>query len=441
LPGYDYDTISDDALLHRMLVKHGTLETPEGLRYRALALPRSGRMSLASLIWIEKYVREGGWLIGPQPAGPPGLLDDAQKKQYAEIAARMWRGCKQSLIASYDAGRIYCAENAHAALHAFGVTPDFESSGEGQFDYVHRRTEDADIYFVRNTQDSPASAVLSFRVHGRAPQLWQMDTATITAAAVYRESQGRTDLPLSFPAYGSVFIVFENAPTVHPVRIERDGVEQFPSIIPGRCIFADDDGQLAATAPGRYRISRSDGATEQYIVSPKANPATLGSKWTLTFPPGWGAPDSLPLKTFSSWTESADPGVRYFSGTASYHGSVIMPSAPTNHQPQVWLDLGRVREIAKVRIDGVLVGTLWNPPFRIRIDHQLHPGSNSIEIDVANLWANRLIGDKQPGARQYASTNITEYKSDSPLLPSGLLTRPRLYTADELRQSSSLDTK
>jgi hypothetical protein len=96
-----------------------------------------------------------------------------------------------------------------------------------------------------------------------------------------------------------------------------------------------------------------------------------------------------------------------------------------------------VREVATVRIDGKAITTLWHPPFRVRIDGTLHAGANSIEIDVSNLWANRLIGDAQPGAHHYASTNITEYTPDAPLIPSGILTTPKIYTAEivDTRQS------
>ncbi len=435
LPGYDYDVTSDDALLHRMLVSHGMVETPEGLHYRALALPRSGRLSLASLIWIEKYVRDGGRVIGPQPTGAPGLLNPKEKKQYAEITSRIWRGCSHSTVATYGAGHIYCTLNAHAALQAFGVAPDFESTGEGQFDYVHRRTNGADIYFVRNTQNSPAASVLSFRVHGRAPQLWFMDSGTITAAPEYRESHGRTQIPLSFPAYGSVFIVFEGAPQVHAVRITQNGTEIFPSIVPGTGIFADARGQLAITDPGKYMIDRSDGSSQQFTVAPETTTPALGSAWTLSFPPGWGAPASVPWKQFTSWTESQNSGIRYFSGTATYRGRLSVPSSSLGKGRQLWLNLGSVREIATVLINGKSVGTYWHPPFRVRIDPQLHPGNNSVEIDVTNLWANRLIGDKQPGARQYAKTNIVQYKSDAKLLPSGLLTQPRIYTVEVPKKS------
>jgi (4-O-methyl)-D-glucuronate---lignin esterase len=435
LPGYDYDVISDDALLHRMLVKHGMLETPEGLRYRALALPRSGRMSLASLMWVEKYVRDGGLVIGPRPLGAPGLLNPSEEKQYAAISGRMWRGCAQGAIATYGAGRIYCEANAHAALQAFGVAADFESKGDGQFDFVHRQTSNADIYFVRNTENSPAAAMLSFRVHGRVPELWHMDSGVITAAPVYRESHGRTEIPLSFPAYGSVFIVFEGAPRTHAVRIVHDGTEVLPSIVAGAGLFADAQGKVEAVEPGSYTVDMSDGTSRGFVVSQGMNRPAFSSDWRLSFPPGWGAPASLPWKKFDSWTESSDSGIRYFSGTASYHGSLLASPVSLTQGRQLWMDLGSVREIATVLINGKTVGTFWHPPFRVRIDRELHSGTNSIEIDVTNLWANRLIGDKQPGARHYGSTNIIQYKSDSQLIPSGLLTRPRVYAVEVLRES------
>lgn len=430
LPGYDYDVTSDDALLHRIIAQHGTLRTPEGIRYRALAMPRSGRISLQSLIWIEKYVREGGLLIGPRPAGAPGLLNAKEEKKYNDLAALVWKGCAQSNIISYGAGRIDCALNAHTALAAFGVAPDFESSGKGSFDYIHRKTATADIYFVRNTENAPAAAILSFRVHGQALELWHIDSGAITVAPVYTESRGRTQIPLSFPAYGSIFIVFEGAPRVHPIRIERNGVEVFSSIVAGQGLFAGNHGELIASDPGNYTISRSDGTSQQFVVAPQAANPTFGSAWTLSFPPAWGAPSSVPWKRFTSWTESQNSGIRYFSGTASYHGSLNIPSASLAQGKQIWLNLGSVREVATVLVNGKQIGILWHPPFRLRMDKSLHSGDNSIEIQVTNLWANRLIGEKQPGAKQYARTNIIQYTKDSRLLPSGLLTPPRIDTAE-----------
>lgn len=432
LPGYDYDVVSEDALLHRMTAASGNLRTPEGLRYRALALPRSGRLSLASLVWIEKYVRAGGALIGPRPSGALGILSPAEVKHYDSIADRMWGGCGSAAAASYGAGRIYCTLDAHAALQAFGVSPDLEIEGQAQLDFVHRQTADADIYFVRNKEDAPAQATLSFRVHGRVPELWQIDTGAVVTVAVYRENGERTDVPLSFPARGSLFIVFENAPGLHAVRIERNGSEIFPSILPGVGVFNSKGAGLTATDPGVYQVRFSDSSSRTFTVPSGISEASLSPAWTLEFPPHWGAPASVQIDSFSSWTESPVPGIRYFSGTAVYKGELTVSASSLAQGSQLWLDLGQVREVATVIVNGKPVATLWHPPFRARIDAALHPGKNSIAIEVSNLWANRLIGDSQPGAKRYAATNIDNYKSDSTLLPSGLLTGVTVYTPHAL---------
>jgi hypothetical protein len=142
--------------------------------------------------------------------------------------------------------------------------------------------------------------------------------------------------------------------------------------------------------------------------------------WTLQFPSGWGAPASVPLTAFQSWSLSTDPGVRYFSGTATYRTTLQLPSSAAAQQ--LWLQLGEVREIATVRINGKDAGTVWRAPYAVRVDGLLHAGTNTVEISVANLWPNRLIGDQQPGVvRRYAQTNSRAYKASSPLLPSGIL--------------------
>lgn len=432
LPGYDYDVISEDALLHRIVTARGKLRTPEGVSYQALALPRSGFLSLASLRWVEKFVQDGGLLIGPRPRRPLGLLSAQDETEYERIAERVWSGCKTGAIARYGAGRIDCTLNAHEALRAFGVAPDLEVDGQAHFDFVHRQTPDAEIYFVRNTEDKPAQATFSFRVSGRAPELWQVDSGEIATAPVYEEAQGRTNLPVTFPPRGSVFIVFEGAPETHAVHMERDGAAVFPSIVPGAGVFGEGRTGLGTTQPGRYKVSYSDGSSRDFVVAAPVPASMLDANWTLQFPPHWGAPASVPWGQFASWTDSTNAGIRYFSGTATYRGILRVAAAPLNAREELWIDLGEVREVATVRVNGKRLTTLWHPPFRARIDAVLHPGENTVEIDVSNLWANRLIGDSQPGAQQYGQTNITTYKSDSRLTPSGLLTRPAVYVVQQM---------
>ena len=433
LPGYDYDVVNEDALLDRMQFHGPGLQTPEGLRYRALALPASRRISFAALKWIDRFVRQGGVAIGLKPAGPLGVIPFEQEEKYKNIADAMWAGCERGATsAKYGLGTIYCSANAREALAAMAVAPDFsyqvdnmsaKTQNEAAFEYIHRRSTGAEIYFVRNTEPRELRATLSFRVHGRTPELWNADSGTMVPVGVYRETTaGQTEIPLSFPAKGSIFILFERPSERHLVEVQKDGTAVFPSIDQGAGTFTNAHNQLIATAPGSYRITDSHGARQTFTVSAPQLQAPPLASWTLSFPSGWGEPASVPVERFQSWTESANPGIRYFSGTALYRTTLHIPAGSLAPNRQLWLQLGQVREIATVMVNGKSAETLWRPPFAARIDPLLHPGENLIEIQVSNLWPNRLIGDLQSSAREkFTRTNVEAYSQDSQLLPSGIL--------------------
>lgn len=433
LPGYDYDVTGEDALLGRMQFSAADLHTPEGLHYRALALPDSRSLSYPALRWIARFVQQGGVLIGLKPIGPLGLIPPQAQANYTRIADALWKGCDAGGSEShYGQGRIECTTDARAALNAIGIAPDFSwalhgspaaSDPDQAFDYVHRQTDDADIYFVRNALDRSVQTTLSFRVHGRAPELWMPDDGSTTPALAYRETaNGRTEIPLAFPAQGSVFLIFRRPSGLHLTGITRDGSEVYPSTRQGAGVFASGGTGVAAREPGTYIATDSRGHTASFVVPSESQTAATFGPWTLSFPNGWGAPPSIPVQQFQSWTQSTDPGIRYFSGTATYRTTLNMPAALLSAQRQIWLNLGRVREIAAVTVNAVPVQTLWREPFLVRIDSQLHAGENTVEIQVTNLWPNRLIGDRQPSATvHYTHTNVRAYTRDSPLLPSGLL--------------------
>jgi hypothetical protein len=433
LPGYDYDEVNEDALLHRIQFQGSGLRTPEGIEYRALALPESGRISYPVLQWVERFVGQGGLVIGPKPAGPLGLIPPEQQANYARITAAVWAGCNHDAIkAYYGSGTIYCAPSARPALEAEGIAPDFSyrsdgesanAAGQPSFEYVHRRTAGAEIYFVRNTQQQEVHATLSFRVAGLVPELWAPDDGVTVPAPVYRVTKdGQTEVPLSFPAMGSVFLIFERPAAPHLVDLEKDGSSVFPSIRQGEGVFSSGAQGFVATTTGTYVVADSTGAKHAFTVAASDLTAPAAATWTLSFPPGWGAPRQISLDRFQSWTESPDPGIRFFSGTAVYRSVLHIPSGFANARRQLWLELGSVREIATVVVNGREADTLWRQPFAARIDNLVHPGGNTVEIKVSNLWPNRLIGDLQPSAAQkFTHTNVRAYTKDSPLLPSGIL--------------------
>lgn len=444
LPGYDYDVTGQDALLHRMQFSGADLHTPEGLHYRALALPESRHLSYPALEWVRDFVEQGGMVIGLKPVGPLGIVPSRQQAEYTQLANEMWHGCADGAAESnFGKGRIYCTQNARAALQAMGVAPDFSYQLNGEhtsvqesnvFDYVHRETAAADIYFVRNCLDRSVKATLSFRVRSRAPELWTADNGSITPVSVYRETKDRTQIPLTFPAMGSVFLVFEKPSVVHLTEILRRGNEVYPSIRQGEGTFAAGGSGLIALNPGTYQLTESNGHNTQVVIAPVDPQGLTFDSWTLSFPAGWGAPSSVPVTQFQSWTQWSDPGIRYFSGTATYHAVLHVPAGLIRPGRQIWLNLGKVREIASVSVNGISAGTQWRAPFLVRIDRQLHPGNNAVAIEVTNLWPNRLIGDLQPSARvRYTHTNVRAYTADSPLLPSGLLEPVRVLVRETKR--------
>jgi hypothetical protein len=434
LPGYDYDVTGEDALLHRMIFSAADLHTPEGVRYRALALPDARTLSYPALLWVSRFVSQGGIVIGLKPTAPLGLIPQPRQAEYVQLSNRMWKGCEESgkSESHFGKGRIYCTANSRSALAAMGVAPDFsyqltaenKGANDGKaLDYVHRRTASADIYFVRNTKPTSIAATLSFRVHGRAPELWSAADGSIAPVVAYKETKdGQTEIPISFAPFESVFFVFKGSTAVHLTSLKRDGVEVFPAARQGAGVFMSAASSLVTPEPGSYLAADSNGRSHSFTVPAEAPAAPAIGPWALSFPQGWGAPVSVPVNQFASWSQSQDEGVKYFSGTATYRTTLHVSRAQLMPDKQLWLNLGQVREIASVVINGVPVQTLWKAPFLTRIDPQLHTGDNSVEIEVSNLWPNRIIGDLQPSATvQYTHTNVRAYSKDSPLLPSGIL--------------------
>lgn len=430
LSGYDYDVTGEDALLHRMQFDAAGLRTPEGIRYRALALPSTRRISLAALVWVERYVGQGGTVIGLKPEVPLGILPPDKLAEYERIVGAVWAGCANGVAESrYGEGRVFCTATARTAFAKMGITADVSYTVTAKdaareknpvLDYVHRTTGGVEIYFVRNTQPRAIEAMLSFRVRGRAPELWTADDGSTTPAAVYRETaDARTEIPLAFPAYGSVFIVFAHSSADHLTSLVRDGRTVFPSVHQGGAVYSNKDAEPVATVAGNYRAIDSRGREHIFTVRPADLNVQLDGQWTLSFPATGSEPVSIPVTRFESWTESKEPDIRYFSGTAVYRSTLHVPAYSAR---PLWLQLGEVREIATVKVNGVDAGTVWRAPYAVRIGDQLKAGDNVVDIEVSNLWPNRLIGDARLGEhKRYTNTNVQAYGSESPLLPSGIL--------------------
>ena len=432
LPGYDYDVTSTDAFLNRITTSPN-LQTPEGIHYQALVLPKYRILPLAALQRAQQYLQSGGTLIGLRPLRPQGIISDADAQQFAAIT-NLWTACEQSPThhITVGKGQLFCTSNAHESLQALNIAPDFEPTATAttSLDYVHRRipatatTPATDIYFIRNTQPTPLQTSVTLRVTSKQPELLNAVTGEVTPTLLYTATpDNRTTLPLTLEPYGSVFVLFRHPAANHVTHLTQNGETLFDPTtnkLPESLTLTA--AGLHTPIPGTYDITYADGTTKHITSGKESATISVTNPWTLTFPPNWGAPPSIQLTTLQSWSDSADPGVRYFSGTATYRTTLHLTPEQLAGLHSTWLSLSEVHEVAAIRINGQPAQTLWKQPWSARVDTLLHPGDNTIEIDVTNLWPNRIIGDAQsPTEKHYTWTNIRYYKKDSPLLPSGLI--------------------
>jgi hypothetical protein len=412
LPGYDYDVTDEFVLTHRLSARPGELLLPEGVGYRLLVLPPRASMSPAAIRAIRALVRDGAAVLGPRPEHATGLAGDAEVRA---IAAELWGDCGRNGVRrhAFGKGAMYCGQSARDVLAQLQVSPDFEGAG---LDYVHRRAGDAEIYFVRNTLPEPFDGEITLRVAGKAPEAWIAESGQMEPLAIYRSADAEsTRVRIALPPSGSRLIVLRRPDGPHFTEASWKSADAAVRLSP------DGSAEFVARQPGRYTALLSSGGTLTADCAALPPPLAIAGPWRVQFAPGWGAPAEVSFERLASWTENPDPAIRYYSGTATYSTEFTLPGPLDPSQP-LELDLGSVREIATVRVNGRDLGILWKKPFRVALGDAAHPGRNSIEIEITNLWPNRLIGDQQlPPAKRLTRTNIAKFQADWPLKPSGLL--------------------
>jgi hypothetical protein len=370
---YGYDFVNADALIGLLSVEGGDLVAKSGARYRVLYLGGSSRrMSLPVLRRIASLAESGATIVGRAPGGSPALGDDAN--EYTDIVRRLWGS---GTTTSVGKGRVIDSADVETALAATGVAPDFRTNAarDSEILFLHRRLADGDAYFVNNRKPRTETVEARFRVTGKEAEIWRADTGKSEAVS-FRIESGHTIVPLELGPEDSFFVVFRKPASASSRTVPKAGWK---------------------TA------------------------GTLGNPWTVAFQPGRGAPASaLTLPRLQSLAESQDASVKYFSGLSTWTSTFDAPAEWKAGTP-LRLDLGRVGDVAEVRVNGTMVGTAWKAPWTVDIGASTKSGSNTIEVRVANLWVNRLIGDKQHGATPVAFVTIPTYKLDAPLRPSGLI--------------------
>jgi hypothetical protein len=370
---YAYDFLSPGALLKELSVQGKEIVATGGASYQAIYLGGQSRyMTVPVLRRLAELATAGATIVGSAPQSSPSLKDDPS--EFSQLVKRLWSGADSTQVGN---GRIIDTQNVEQALASINVAPDFSYTSEqndSQVLFVHRQLTDGDAYFVDNRMNRAEHIDARFRVVGKIPEIWHADTGKKERVS-YRIEGSETIVPLDMRSQESLFVVFRASALTSFTTVSR---------------------------PTLKTVAEIKGA------------------WNVTFQTGRGAPQTLRLAALSSLSDSTDPGVKYFSGISTYTNSFKLPKPIKLGGPLV-IDLGHVGDVAEVRVNGKLAGTLWKSPYQVDIGTLVHRGNNHLEIRVANLWVNRLIGDAQPGAHKIAFTTLPTYTAKAPLRPSGLI--------------------
>jgi len=450
--GYNFDGCAPETLREAAAVENGRIVFPDGMSYRVLVLPERETMTPALLRKIRDLVAAGAIVVGPRPRKSPSLSGspacDAEVKSMADA---LWGDCDGEGVTehAYGQGRVVWMRGTKTGvaltgaespgstpsdkttwdvgapplsepeqygdfgviadvLERMAVPPDFAS--DVPLRYIHRRDGEAEIYFVANPENRALEANAVFRVRGKQPEVWDAVTGEILVLSQFTTKDGLTSVPLRFEPHQSFFLVFRK-----------------PA------------GKAASPAGQNF--------------SAVAEVSVLSGPWEVSFDPKWGGPKKITLENLDDWSRRPEIGIKYYSGTAAYRKTFDLPksaaalSKASSTGTRVWLNLGTVKNIARVRLNGHDLGVVWCDPWRVEVTAALKPNGNILEIQVANLWPNRLIGDEQepadaeygkggnlirwpewltkgeprPSPRRLTFATWKHFTKDSPLLPSGLL--------------------
>ena len=378
--GYSFDYINAEVIEKRVSVKNGKLVLPDGMSYRILVLPKLETMRPALLQKLKKLVQEGAIILGPSPDRSPSLQHyPFADKEVIKIAVELWGDTKGrvSKVRKYGKGFVLNNMTMQEALDTLKVLPDFEVNNDQPVLYTHRSYKGCEIYFVTNQSDQVLEISPYFRVDGLQPEWWDPVTGKQRNLVSFRQEQNRIEVPLKLEAYQSGFVVFRNT-----LKKLSANSSNFPN---GRLL------------------------------------STLTNPWIVQFDTAMRGPlKPVVFNQLTDWSVNSDEQIKNYSGTAIYAASFNLDKIPTGEI--VYMNLGVVNVMAKVKLNGIDMGTVWTAPWHIDITKALKQGENKVEIEVVNTWVNRLIGDsKLPEAERKTWTSTATYSPDSKYEPAGLI--------------------
>lgn len=416
--GYNFDGCSPLALIEKADVIDNRIIFPNGTSYSILVLPAIETMTPELLDKIEFLLNKGAVIIGNAPAKSPSLVDYPHcDNTIQEVSRKIWgentKATNDEVHIKYGKGNLYHGgkytqlnpdelypsyEVVADLLDNMSIRQDFTSTSE-LIRYIHRIVDGADIYFISNKTDSLFNDICTFRSTSGTPELWNPVTGEIKTLSDYKIENGQTYIPLTFDKSQSYFIVFDKSKKP-----------------------ANQNKMTASNLPESKDIM------------------LLNGPWEVNFDTSLGAPGKTNFTELQDWSKHSDEGIKYYSGKAVYNKTFDLPET-LEKGTEYYINLGKVKNIAKVYLNGEDLGIIWTSPWEVKITNALKAKDNKLVIEVINLWPNRLIGDEflpddgikggkwpewllnnsERTSGRYTFTTHRYYRKDSPLLESGLL--------------------
>jgi hypothetical protein len=422
---YSFDGCSPLFLIKYASVKDEQIVFPGGASYRILVLPDVQSMTPDLVKKIKTLIQAGATIIGNPPSKSPSLTDFPMCDEIVTSAAiELWGGKEipsQMTQRIYGKGKIWWGKVLYGQhrnvqndpdtlllypdydvtqklLVEAGINPDFTASGNIR--YSHRSLPDREIYFLSNKREYPVTDSCFFRNGSHSAELWDAVTGEIRPLTGLFEKYGCTGFIVKLEPFQSYFVVFYNSGKMKEQEIRE--TENFP---------------------------------EKEVLM------TLNGPWDVAFDTTCGGPQNIKFDSLTDWSQRPEDGIRFYSGIAVYSKKFDLPaSGGSIKKSDIYLNLGKVKNLAKVKINGKNLGIVWTSPWEVNISDEIRGKNNHLEIEVANLWINRLIGDESEPwdgiangkwpewflngtsrpSKRYTFTTHRYYKANDPLVESGL---------------------
>lgn len=404
MTGYDFDYMNADIITTAMRVEDGRLVLPSRQSYRVMLLPDRVDISLEVLRSLEKLVAAGAVIAGPKPERSTSLKNYPDcDVEVRSIADKLWGKADGKTVFSnnYGKGTVYWGKSLRQVLEELDIRPDLAVQGadnrDQHIDYIHRRTDTEEIYFVSNSSAGEEKITCTFRVDpGLIPELWDAETGLIQRKVAYSAVENGIRIDLVMDPLSSRFVVFRQKST------------------------GENDAGLTKDL--------QFGFSQENQISTAID---LTNDWEVSFDPALGGPGTYDMKTLTGWTDIDQDGIKYYSGTAAYTRAFVMEEDMLSKATDVYLAFEDVQETARISVNGADCGIVWTPPYRVNITRYVKPGTNNITVQVINTWNNRIVGDlSNPDGQTYTRTNAKYKFAENPiLLKSGLIGKAAVLVA------------